>query len=95
MTFMTACLGELKAGKFSIYGQWMGWLSMLLCICVGFGSIGYDVIFGVISVVEGFFLVLLEVTFITKFLRGTDKLIALSQNQKMKTGLYILYYYTN
>ncbi|KAJ3276370.1 hypothetical protein HDV01_004993 [Terramyces sp. JEL0728] len=57
MSFLT----ELKAGKLSIYGQWMGWLSALRIVVT-----------------------LVEFTFLAKCIRGTDRLIALSENMKFK-----------
>lgn len=39
---------------------------------------------------EGIVLFLLEVTFLAKCIRGTDRLIELSKNNKMKVGVYLI-----
>lgn len=83
------CMGEIKSGKFSIYAQWMSWLSIILCISIGLGSLIDNFIFAVISVAEGGFIFLLEMTFVTKIIRGTDKILAISTNIKWKAAVYI------
>ena len=37
----------------------------------------------------GIFLFLLEVTFLAKCIRGTDRIIEMSKNNKMKVGVYL------
>ncbi|KAF3903165.1 hypothetical protein ABW21_db0208560 [Orbilia brochopaga] len=55
---------ELKQRNFSIYGQWIGILSILLCVALGIANIfHFDIIilWSVICLVTGFFLVFLEI----------------------------------
>ncbi|KAI8899544.1 hypothetical protein BC833DRAFT_585392 [Globomyces pollinis-pini] len=86
-----AFIDELKAGKACIYGQWSGWLSSLLLIIFGFSTLFKLPIFGAIALGEGVFLILLEVSFLAKCIRGTDRIIAVSSNLKIKAAIYTIF----
>ena len=43
-----------------------------------------------VSSAEGCFLFLLEMTFVAKCVRGTDRIIEISKNNKLKTGIYLV-----
>jgi len=60
MTFME----EIRQRNFSIYGQWVGILAILLCIALGIANIFHFslvIIFSVICLVSGLFLIFLEI----------------------------------
>lgn len=55
---------ELKTRNFSIYGQWTGILSILICIAVGISNLIHAsiiVIFSIICLVTGFLIIFLEI----------------------------------
>ncbi|EGX44231.1 hypothetical protein AOL_s00210g20 [Orbilia oligospora ATCC 24927] len=57
-------MDEIKQRNFSIYGQWMGILAILLCIALGIANIfHFDLIilWSVICLVTGLFLIFLEI----------------------------------
>ncbi|KAJ3305952.1 Golgi apparatus membrane protein tvp18 [Kappamyces sp. JEL0829] len=83
------CMDELKSGKFAIYAQWGGLASSIICVLVGISCLtSSTIIFAVASIAIGCLLFLLEVTWVAKCIRGTDRIIELSKNNKMKLGLY-------
>jgi hypothetical protein len=87
MTFMD----ELKSGQCAIYAQWAGWISSLFLIIFGITSFLSIPIFAIIALAQGVFLFLLEFTFCAKCIRGTDRIIEISKDLRIKLGVYIVF----
>jgi hypothetical protein len=84
-------MDELKSGKCTIYAQWAGWISSILLIIFGITSFLSLPIFAIIALAQGVFLFLLEFTFCAKCIRGTDRIIAISKDLRIKLGVYVVF----
>lgn len=91
MTLLSSFMTELKSGKTAIYGQWVGWISGILLLIFGITQFLAIPVFAIIAFVEGAFIFLLECPFITKCLRGTDRLLAISNDNRLKCGIYVVF----
>lgn len=61
--------GDFKKKNFSLYGQWIAILTMILCFALGFANIfhlSFLVAFGIVCVVQGFVVLFLEMPFLLK-----------------------------
>jgi len=57
-------IDEFRTRNFSIYGQWFGILSILLCIALGIANIFHAslvIIFSIICIVQGLVLIFVEI----------------------------------
>jgi hypothetical protein len=63
----------------------------LLLIIFGITSFLSLPIFAIIALGQGVFLFLLEFTFCAKCIRGTDRIIAISQDLRIKLGVYVVF----
>ncbi|KAJ3305951.1 Golgi apparatus membrane protein tvp18 [Kappamyces sp. JEL0829] len=84
-------MNEVKSGKMSVYGQWLGWLSGILLIIFGITQILSVPVFAILAFVEGAFIFLLECPFVTQCLRNTDRIIAISKDNRIKCGIYVVF----
>ena len=82
---------ELRSGKTAIYGQWTGWLASILSIILGITNLVVIPLFAILAIGMGAFLFLLEFTMFAKCIRGTDRIIAISQNLTLKTIIYSVF----
>ncbi|EPY51616.1 membrane protein [Schizosaccharomyces cryophilus OY26] len=68
--------GELKSWNFSIYAQWLGILSILLCIILGIVNLFHVtlvVLFSALTIVEGVMLIFIELPFLTRICPVSEK----------------------
>ncbi|EPX70457.1 uncharacterized protein SOCG_04747 [Schizosaccharomyces octosporus yFS286] len=68
--------GELKSWNFSIYAQWLGILSIFLCIILGIVNLFHItlvVLFSALTIVEGVLLVFIELPFLARICPVSQK----------------------
>ncbi|RDW38716.1 Golgi apparatus membrane protein TVP18 [Yarrowia lipolytica] len=67
---------ELKTRNFSIYGQWIGVLCIILCIALGIANIFHAslvIIFSIICIVQGLVVVFVEIPFLLRICPVTER----------------------
>ncbi|CAA19373.1 Golgi apparatus membrane protein tvp18 [Schizosaccharomyces pombe] len=72
----TTFLGELKSYNFSIYAQWLGILSIFLCIILGIVNLFHVtlvVLFSALTIIEGVLLIFIELPFLSRICPVSDK----------------------
>ncbi|ODQ63877.1 Golgi apparatus membrane protein TVP18 [Nadsonia fulvescens var. elongata DSM 6958] len=86
---------EFKSYNFSIYGQWLGVLSIFLCIALGIANIFHAslvIIFSIICIVEGLVIFFVEIPFFLKICPLTDRFtffIKTFNNNLPRAGFYL------
>jgi len=76
MGIMDSIGSEFKTRNFSIYGQWTGILSILICIAVGIANIFHIsiiLIFSIICLCTGLVLIFLEIPFLLRICPTSKK----------------------
>lgn len=67
---------DFKKKNFSLYGQWIGLISIFLCIALGIANIFHAsvvIVFSIICIVQGLVVVFVEIPFLLKICPLTDK----------------------
>ncbi|CAN6638244.1 golgi apparatus membrane protein Tvp18p [Trichomonascus vanleenenianus] len=88
-------MDELKTRNFSIYGQWIGVLCIVLCIALGIGNIfnfSLVIIFSVICIVQGLIIIFIEIPFLLRICPLTDRFTTFVRmfNQNLpRAGIYL------
>jgi len=88
-------LDEFRTRNFSVYGQWMGVLCIILCIALGIANIfnfSLVIIFSIICLVFGVILIFVEVPILLKICPTSakfDGFLARFANNWPRAGLYI------
>lgn len=66
---ISSLIQGLKSYNFSLYGKWVGYLNIVLCIALGIANLFHVnavVAFGVIAIVQGCVILFLEVPFLLR-----------------------------
>ncbi|SCU94868.1 LADA_0G11936g1_1 [Lachancea dasiensis] len=69
---------DLKSFNFSVYGQWFGFINILLCIALGIANLFHVsavIIFGIISILQGLVILFIEIPFLLKICPLSDNFI--------------------
>jgi len=88
-------MDEIRARNFSIYGQWIGILSIVLCIALGIANIFHlhiVILFSIIALVCGFFLIFLEIPLLLRICptsKGFDTFVRYFRSNYMRAGVYL------
>ncbi|EMR08159.1 hypothetical protein PNEG_03334 [Pneumocystis murina B123] len=88
---------EIKSRNFSIYAQWFGILSMILCLILGFSNlfhIGVIVVFGILSMIMGIILSFVEIPHLLRICPTSQKFDSFVEyfNQNWpRAGLYAIF----
>jgi len=91
MSFMD----EIRARNFSIYGQWIGILSIILCLALGIANIFHFslvIIFSIICLVSGFFLIFLEIPLLLRICptsKAFDNFVRRFRSNYMRAAVYL------
>ncbi|ODV65967.1 hypothetical protein HYPBUDRAFT_153539 [Hyphopichia burtonii NRRL Y-1933] len=89
-------LSDFKKKNFSLYGQWIGLLTIFLCIALGVANIFHAslvIIFSIICIVQGLIVVFVEIPFLLKICPLTDKFTEFIRNfdeNWPRCGFYLL-----
>ncbi|ODV79173.1 uncharacterized protein CANTADRAFT_21936 [Suhomyces tanzawaensis NRRL Y-17324] len=87
---------DFKKKNFSLYGQWIGLLTVLLCLALGIANIFHAslvIIFSIICIVQGLIVVFVEIPFLLKICPLTDKFTNFIRNfddNLPRCGFYLL-----
>ncbi|EGV62255.1 Golgi apparatus membrane protein tvp18 [Yamadazyma tenuis] len=87
---------DFKKKNFSLYGQWIGLLTMLLCLALGVANIFHAslvIIFSIICIVQGLVVLFVEVPFLLKICPLTDTFTNFIKNfdeNWPRCGFYLL-----
>ncbi|CUM67600.1 uncharacterized protein PRCAT00005300001 [Priceomyces carsonii] len=87
---------DFKKKNFSLYGQWIGLLTIFLAIALGIANIFHAslvIIFSIICIVEGLVVVFVEIPFLLKICPLTDKFTKFISNfdeNWPRCGFYLL-----
>ncbi|KAI9151820.1 golgi family apparatus membrane protein tvp18 [Paramyrothecium foliicola] len=70
MGIMDSLGEEFRTRNFSIYGQWLGILSMIICLATGISSLFtihvLQIVFAALAIVFAFFILFIEVPFLLR-----------------------------
>ncbi|CCH62164.1 hypothetical protein TBLA_0G02240 [Henningerozyma blattae CBS 6284] len=69
----------LKSFNFSLYGQWFGYINILLCVALGIANLFHVnpvIAFGIVSIIQSFIILFVEVPFLLKICPLSDNFIA-------------------
>ncbi|KAF3904906.1 hypothetical protein ABW20_dc0108081 [Dactylellina cionopaga] len=89
-------MDEIRQRNFSIYGQWVGILSILLCLALGIANIfHFDIIivWSVICLVSGLFLIFLEVPLLLRICptsKAFDGFVRQFSSNYMRCAVYVI-----
>lgn len=87
---------DFKKKNFSLYGQWIGLLTIILCLALGIANIFHAsivIVFSIICIVQGLVVVFVEVPFLLKICPLTDKFTSFIRNfdeNWPRCGFYLL-----
>lgn len=87
---------DFKKKNFSLYGQWIALLTMLLCFALGFANlftIHVVIVFAILCIVEGLVVIFVEIPFLLKICPLTDKFttfISYFDENWPRCGFYLL-----
>lgn len=85
---------DLKSFNFSVYGQWFGYINIILCIALGISNLFHVsavIAFGIISIIQGLVILFLEVPFLLKICPLSDNFIEFIK--KFETNGYRCLFY--
>ncbi|BFZ58789.1 Golgi apparatus membrane protein tvp18 [Savitreella phatthalungensis] len=86
---------ELQSWNFSVYGQWLGILSIIFNLAFGIGNIFSSVIiFGIIAIVFGVILIFVEIPFLLRICPTNprfDENIRKFNNNYPRAALYVVF----
>ncbi|KAI8075115.1 TVP18/Calcium channel flower [Gongronella butleri] len=88
------CFDEAKSMNFSLYGQWMGIISIILLIALGIVGLPGHVVFSIVGWVIAFLLVLVEVPLCMKMCPTSPKLdsfLAYFENCYFRAAMYLVF----
>lgn len=69
---------DLKSFNFSVYGQWFGYINIILCLALGIANLFHVnavVAFGVLSIIQSLVILFIEVPFLLKICPLSDNFI--------------------
>ncbi|SCU89482.1 LANO_0D05094g1_1 [Lachancea nothofagi CBS 11611] len=69
---------DLKSFNFSVYGQWFGYINIILCVALGIANLFHVsavIIFGIIGIVQGLVILFIEVPFLLRICPLSDNFI--------------------
>ncbi|AET41098.1 Tvp18p Ecym_7254 [Eremothecium cymbalariae DBVPG len=72
-------VSDLKSFNFSVYGRWFGYINIILCIALGIANIfhfGPVIIFSILALGQGFFLLFVEVPFLVKICPLSERFVS-------------------
>lgn len=87
---------DFKKKNFSLYGQWIGLFTIILCLALGIANIFHAslvIIFSIICIVQGLVVVFVEVPFLLRICPLTDKFTSFIKNfdeNWPRCGFYLL-----
>jgi len=87
---------EFRTRNFSIYGQWTGILSIVICLAVGISNIFHfdiQILFAVFAIVTGLLIIFLEIPFLLRICPTSpafDSFIRKFQSLWGRAAFYIL-----
>ncbi|CAO3626030.1 unnamed protein product [Cunninghamella blakesleeana] len=88
------CMDEITSKNFSLYGQWLGIISIILLIALGIvGFIGH-VVFSIVGWVIAFILILVEIPLCLKLCPTSPKLdgfISYFENCYFRAAMYLIF----
>ncbi|ORX50947.1 hypothetical protein DM01DRAFT_251732 [Hesseltinella vesiculosa] len=87
------CFDEAKSMNFSLYGQWLGIISICLLIALGVVGIASHVVFSIVGWVIAFLLVLVEIPLCIKLCPTSPKLdvfISYFENCYFRAVMYLV-----
>ncbi|SCU97610.1 LAMI_0F10682g1_1 [Lachancea mirantina] len=70
---------DLKSFNFSVYGQWFGYINIVLCMALGIANLFHVsavIVFGIISIVQSLVILFIEVPFLLRICPLSDNFIA-------------------
>ncbi|CUS20581.1 LAQU0S01e09890g1_1 [Lachancea quebecensis] len=70
---------DLKSFNFSVYGQWFGYINILLCVALGIANLFHVsavIVFGIIAIVQGLVILFVEIPFLLRICPLSDNFIA-------------------
>ncbi|KAF0441603.1 Golgi apparatus membrane protein TVP18 [Gigaspora margarita] len=85
---------EFKSKNFSIYGQWLGLLSLPLLFIIGIVAFVYGFIFSILSWIIGFILIFVEIPLCTKVCPTSqkfDSFVKIFENHWTRTVGYLVF----
>ncbi|QLG72688.1 hypothetical protein HG535_0D03960 [Zygotorulaspora mrakii] len=62
-------ISDLKSFNFSLYGQWFGYINIILCLALGIANLFHVsavIAFGIVSIVQGLIILFIEIPFLLK-----------------------------
>lgn len=89
-------LDDFKKKNFSLYGQWIGIITIFLCISLGFANVFHldvVIVFGILSIVQGFVVTFVEIPFLLRICPLTDTFTGFIRNfdeNWPRCGFYLL-----
>ncbi|CEP60866.1 Tvp18p LALA0_S02e01420g [Lachancea lanzarotensis] len=69
---------DLKSFNFSVYGQWFGYINIILCLALGIANLFHVsavIIFGIIAIIQGLVILFIEIPFLLKICPLSDNFI--------------------
>lgn len=87
---------DFKKKNFSLYGQWIGLLTIILCFALGIANIFHAtlvIIFSIICIVQGLVVIFVEIPFLLKICPLTDTFTNFIKNfdeNWPRCGFYLL-----
>lgn len=87
---------DFKKKNFSLYGQWIGLITIILCLALGIANIFHAnlvIIFSIICIVQGLVVVFVEIPFLLKICPLTDTFTNFIRNfdgNLPRCGFYLL-----
>ncbi|CAO3580747.1 unnamed protein product [Absidia cylindrospora] len=88
------CFDEAKSMNFSLYGQWLGIISIILLIALGIVGFMSHIVFSIVGWVIAFLLVLIEIPLCFKICPTSPKLdrfIAYFENSYLRAAIYLVF----
>ncbi|KAI8640152.1 hypothetical protein BD408DRAFT_420202 [Parasitella parasitica] len=88
------CFDEARSMNFSLYGQWLGIISIILLIALGIVGFLSHVAFSIVGWVIAFILVMIEVPLCIKFCPTSprfDSFLAYFENCWLRAGIYLAF----
>lgn len=95
-TFVSSLSTDFKKKNFSLYGQWISLITVLLCIALGVANIFHAsvvVVFSIICIVQGVLVVFVEIPFFLRICPLTDRFVSFVRNfdeNLPRCGFYLL-----
>lgn len=69
---------DLKSFNFSVYGRWISYINIILCIALGISNLFHVnavIAFGIISIIQGLIILFVEIPFLLKICPLSDNFI--------------------